>query len=389
MGALASLASALMIAYEGLSTTGTNDRRLVALLRRLAAAGHLEAGALAQLEEGFQALVLVSSAEHTSLSTRLISALDTQSLSTTRPQLQPLTGTQDLQSLLVDSSPQAISSLASTLWYRHHAFDNWGVIIIDSAVLLLSQAPVNVVTSFLRAVKERLPAGLEHDIRRWISTKSAAGLAATFGGALVPSVEALFSELVLDGTITATGVVSGVVLPAWRALLVAATAVPISSDLGVSTQVDPGLLRALEAISNIFSHLVVGETSVTLSATDLLLCQRSASRRMSLYTPSSLPDVGRAIAMLVIQQELWTATDHIDKVQETTQLLVQISSWPAFQMAVARDPETFATSVIDHPLAILPVTPSYRPKLLAALLLILKDGSTGSSLRSPFSRAAD
>lgn len=378
MGALASLASALMIAHDGLKTTGTNDRRLIVILRQLGTAGHVEAGALTRLEEDFQGLVLVSLAV-LSPGAHAHAWIGLQSLSSSRPQQQPLTGIQDLQSLLIDSSPHAIASLATTLWYRHHAFENWGVIIIDSAVRLLSHAPVRVITSFLRAINERLPAGLECDVGRWISSMPLAGLAATFGGALAPCVEALFGELGLDGTVTAAGVVSGVVLPAWKALLVAATAVPISSELGVSTQVDPTLLRALEAISTIFGNLVVGETNDAVSPADLLLRQRSTSRRMSLYTPFSLPDVGRSIAMLVIQQELWTATDNFDKVQETTQLLLHISSWPAFHMAVARDPQTFATSMIDYPLTGLPATPSYRPKLLAALLLTLKDGSTGSS----------
>lgn len=61
MGQLGVLASALFDAHKVLKTSGVNDRRLLALLRQLGAAGHLELSVVTLLEQDYQELVLVSS----------------------------------------------------------------------------------------------------------------------------------------------------------------------------------------------------------------------------------------------------------------------------------------------------------------------------------------
>lgn len=59
MGELGNVAASLLAAHEGLKGAGISERRAVALLRQLGTAGHLEAAALAQLEQEFQGLVSV------------------------------------------------------------------------------------------------------------------------------------------------------------------------------------------------------------------------------------------------------------------------------------------------------------------------------------------
>lgn len=60
MGQLGVLSTSLFNAHKTLKTAGVNDRRLIALLRHLGVAGHLEATAVTLLEQDFQEMVLVS-----------------------------------------------------------------------------------------------------------------------------------------------------------------------------------------------------------------------------------------------------------------------------------------------------------------------------------------
>lgn len=238
---------------------------------------------------------------------------------------------------------------------------------------------------FLREINERLPTGLESHIGKWMTNMPLANVVQTFGGALAEGVKNLMAELVNEGILSSSGAVSLVILPAWRALLVEATA-PWSAP----TNLDPTLLQALETVSSIFSHLV-GFTSssdspsssptVPSDPTSLLQLQRSLSRRSSLYSISSLPDIGIAISLLVIQQEVWNILpDQQERVKTVGMLLTHIGAEPNFQMAVARDPQTLATAMLDSLFVKgIPALGSYRPKLLAALLLTLKDGNTGES----------
>ncbi|ORY57990.1 hypothetical protein BCR35DRAFT_309518 [Leucosporidium creatinivorum] len=369
MGQLSVLASALFDAHKVLKTSGVGERRLIALLRQLGVAGHLDGEKVTLLEQDYQELVL--------------------SLSTSRPQAHGLPpGLPELQSLLVDSSPSAIAQLGTTLWYRYHSYDNWGIIAFDSAVQLLSAVSPNTIAVFLREINERLPTGLESQIGKWVKGLQVGVLVGTFGSKLGERLASLLGELVTEGVLSASGAVTGVLLPAWKSLLVEATSTTAAADTSESTDTpmfDPTLLQALETIASVFGSLLGDPTThsssstTTLTPTLLITHQRSSSRRMSLYTHSSLADIGRCLALLVIQLELWTTSGHLERAHKTSALIQQVNACPSFQMAVARDPQTLATAMLDSEFVTsIPAITVYRPKLLAALLLTLKDGNTAT-----------
>lgn len=60
MNMLSTLSTSLLVAHDGLKRDGVNERRLIALLRLLGQAGHLEQGGMTRLEQDYQELVLVS-----------------------------------------------------------------------------------------------------------------------------------------------------------------------------------------------------------------------------------------------------------------------------------------------------------------------------------------
>ncbi|KAK4705575.1 protein SPA2, partial [Phenoliferia sp. Uapishka_3] len=362
MNELGSLASALLVAHEGFKSVGISDRRTLCLLRRLGDAGFLDPAAVIQLEQDFQCLV--------------------SSLSTTRAQSQTMPpGLPELQALAADGSPQAVGQLATTLRYRYHDFDNWGQVVLEAALQLLPHVSAIVVASFLREINERLPNGIEPHIARWIETMSPAVTGSTFGGPSAPSLGTICTELVHNGTISAAQALSHLRL-AWRTLLVDVTAPPIPPPTPITTHPDKGAqLRGIETIAAIFARLVGAESlpSATVSPASLLLCQRVESRRMSLYTRKSLPHIGHCMALLAIQQELWLYRENVDKAHAAGNLILQVSNGPAFRMAVARDPQALATSMLDSPFINgIPAAPFNRPKVLAALLLSLKDGSAAT-----------
>ncbi|KAM0749703.1 hypothetical protein T439DRAFT_381275 [Meredithblackwellia eburnea MCA 4105] len=367
MGQLGHLAIAIYSAHESLKNSGVNDRRLVSLLRQLGVAGHLSTAALTQMELEFQGWTL--------------------SLSTTRSQAQSMpTGLPELQSLLIDNSPAATAQLATTLWYRYNSFDNWGQVVLEGALHLLPHVLPNVISAFLREIHERLPQGIEPHLARWMTHMSPHSASATFGGPSGASLVAVCAELVSEGTLRSATVVTHL-LPVWRTLLVDATAPPVLPTAVVVPTVDKTLqLRAVETLTTIFSNLVgvdvssstdVSPTSTTLTPSALLQQQRAHSRRSSLFTTSSLPNIGRCIALLAIQQELWVARGSSDKATTTGHLILTVSSGDLFKMAVARDPQALASSMLESQfISTIPSAPANRPKILAALLLALKDGST-------------
>lgn len=300
-----------------------------------------------------------------------------QSLSTSRSKAQSPAAIIELQALLIDHSPQAIAELATTLWYRYHSYENWGGMALDGSVQLLSSISPGIISILLRGISERLPAGLEPQLSKWIAGLTTATIVSTFGGVTSSSVITLLLDLVNEGTITSAALVDSVVLPIWKLLL--------SDSINTKGTFVPSTThsRALDSIASIFSSLV-GSDSVELSLTALTLLnrQKSTSRRMCLHTYSSLPNLGRCLAYLVITQELWAVKGEFEKVVEATKLLSQVGNSSVFQMTVARDPQMLGTAILESPstLGTSSSNSLYRPKLLAALLLILKDGSSDGKM---------
>lgn len=298
----------------------------------------------------------------------------------------PSAGMTELQTLVQDGSPQAVAQLATTLWYRYHSSENWGQVVFDNSIWMLSQVPVPTILCLLREINERLPTGLEPCIGRWMTGMSQSRICSTFGGPLAPALALLFGDLVLRHTLSAIGAVTVIILPSWSALLASATTPVATLSSPVPSDDKSVQLRGLETIAAIFGTLVGCDPSrdPSNSPSELLLRQGAESRRTSLYVPSGMPDVGRCISMLAIQQELWTARADYEKAHVASTLILHVSSGSSFKMSVARDPQAFASAMLDSPcVTVIPAAPAMLPKLLAALLLILKDGRTGEVILHP------
>lgn len=292
-------------------------------------------------------------------------------------QPQALGQISDLSVLLLDRSPQSLTSITTTLWYRYHSYENWGVVVFDTCVQLLATVPAPTIALLLRGISERLPGGLEVEIGRSFASMAPRAITALFSGPFAGELETLFVTLVLDGTVSGAVLLDTVILVAWRAALVGAT----TSDV-----TDPATLRAIECVSTLFARVIGADDIIPVSSSlvhspaQLLERQRLASRRRSLYTHTTVLSLGRCISMLVLSQEVWTSNSQPEKAHATSRTLSRFASSMSFQVSVAKDPQGLASAVLDGPFVEgIPAMPAARLKLLAALLLTLKDGSTGSS----------
>lgn len=249
--------------------------------------------------------------------------------------------------------------------------------VFEGAISLLPSVSPSTIALFLQSISERSSSEFAKLLARWISTMAPATMLLTFGGSLASSLEVLLLRLVSQGTVSAAELIEGVVLPVWKALLF-----PIPTATS-----SPAHLQALDLVTSLFEHLTTSNSSFdafnTFRASAALLDrQRVSSRRDTVFTSTFLPTLGHCIALLIITQDLWSSSGQVEKVVSATDVFTKIGNWPKFKMVVAREPQVLAASLLDgHRLlatGTVPGSVDYRPKLLAALLTMLKDGGVGT-----------
>lgn len=254
--------------------------------------------------------------------------------------------------------------------------------MLDSSIRIVPEVSMVDISSFLRQINERLPEGLEAEFVKWVPHMKPEVIVSTFGGKGSFYVQEILIDLVTDGTVSGACLISNVVLPSWTTLL--HLAVPLLSS--PPSPLDPVLFIALETITAIFRRLVLpGDGSMHLtmetmvSISSLVENNRALSRSATIYTRINLPDLGRCLARLIIQQELWDATGDSSKAAESGRLFASVSQSAPYQRVVTRDPQVLATAMLEDEFILQEKMRCYRAKLLAAFLTTLKkDGSAGS-----------
>ncbi|KAM0789234.1 hypothetical protein ACM66B_000077 [Microbotryomycetes sp. NB124-2] len=371
MNALPSFAVALLGVHKDNKSSSAADRRMLSLLRQLAAEGHLDQASAETVEQDCQEVVL--------------------SLSSTQPQSQGLPSTlPEVQSLVVDHSPHAIAQLGTRLWYRYHNYESWGATAFESVVRLLAQVPLHSAEAFLREMNDRLAGGLEPQIGKWVSSLSCQALVIAFGGPISSSLTTLLADLTNDQTLSAPALLALVIVPAWKTLLCELVGVVVLSSVESKGKdhgpVDPVLLQSLDTFTTLFALLA---TDVDVAATinvatpaNLVCKQRSICRRAPLYSQHSLATMAQCLSLLVIHQDVLTNSttlNPLDQSRNVAMLTMSVMNCEWFQASIRKSPQDLAANMLDSPLvSSVPAIATFRPKLLAAVLLALKDGSTAS-----------
>lgn len=220
---------------------------------------------------------------------------------------------------------------------------------------------------------------------------SPAQLVSTLGGQSGPLLVRFLGELVSDAIIPAPTMVKDVLLPAWRSLLGQLTpAVADSQPL----HLDESVVQAMETLRAIAVDLILVRLSPTSTAdvdspstpasgpspATLAVAQRKASRRASLFVPSFLPHLSQLLSVLIVRQEVALAASRADLAELTGAAFIRFAGLPELQALILRDPKTLRTELLEgEVIRSMPKVQALRPKLLAGVLLALKDGGAGPS----------
>ncbi|GAA5952811.1 hypothetical protein JCM3765_002972 [Sporobolomyces pararoseus] len=371
LGGLPELADSLASNLE--SSKGSSNRRLLACLRPLALAGYLK---------GPKTDVILNASQVLVTNVPVLVTTSAQPLASS-----PLV---ELQTLTVDSSPAAVSQLASTLNSRYGGSSNesWLGLVIDSSVQLLPQLPsIEPIVELFKDLDERLKGGLESPLIRWMRSKAPQHLVSILGGPQGTQLVALLSELVVEGVLPLPVLVNDGFLPTWRSILV--LVLPTLAKHSSEKESDPLLLestltRTLVVLTEALAKAVsIPSTNLStdhplpspLSPVALLLQQRKSVRLGCLFTSASLPTVSSLLALLVLQQEVFSAADLDENAQAASSLFLRIVSLQQFQSLVVKMPHLVRVGMLESDFVkSLPCFDTFKPKLLAGLLVALKDG---------------
>ncbi|GAA6061332.1 hypothetical protein JCM10212_003222 [Sporobolomyces blumeae] len=360
------------------SAGGRVRRRLVDLLQSVASAGYLaseQADAVARARQ------------------------DLHSMPTVTPPNRPASSPPpvELQSLVVDSSPAAIEHAAGALCARYMSSPTDPALshVVNSAFQLLPQfASIEPVVKLLEAIDDRLPGGIESSVLRAISWKNAQHATTMLGGPSGTGVVAVLSELVVVGVISLPTLVKEALLPIWKGLL-ASTLPEFAKQLTMPSPplvLEPALCSALSTVSNALLKAVDesyaspeattppnGSDPCPLSVDQLLRRQCKSMRISTLFTGSSVSTIASLLAVLVLQQEVFSAAGLSDELEASNGLFLRIVNLEQFQALIVKKPRAFATGMLESDFVkSFPALDTLKPKLLAGLLLALKDGAAAT-----------
>ena len=172
-----------------------------------------------------------------------------------------------------DANPGSGAALATTLWYRYHAFPDWPYTVWQNVVLALAlltsavsdRAEQLVVVEryarFLAEVHKHIPGDLDRHLRRWFHERAEEGKTEdAFKGGLDGAMVQLLMRLVLTGCVETVSVLTEAMLPVWKLCALkcrsdGAEAVSSSSSLGIT----------LKSINVLATRLVLSPPSSSLA----------------------------------------------------------------------------------------------------------------------------
>jgi hypothetical protein len=92
-----------------------------------------------------------------------------------------------------------------------------------------------------------------------------------------------------------------------------------------------------------------------------------------------MPTVSSLLALLVLQQEVFSAAKLEDDAQAASALFLRIATLQQFQSLVVKMPHLVRVGMLESEFVkSLPCFETFKPKLLAGLLVALKDGGEGA-----------
>lgn len=250
--------------------------------------------------------------------------------------------------------------MATTLWYRYHSYENWGLVLLETCIRLLSTVPVVPIATLLREVNERLTVGLDGHLAKLITNYSPLELITLFSGDSGYSITSLLENLISDKTISGSNVLRSVIIP----------------TLSIILENFPNQIIATKNIYRLISSILGQNTSNDTLPATLMRLQRDSSRSATFFSRKTLPDVGRCITLILLQQEYWKESEETAILEMSASLLKELCACASFKKVVAQEPDSLAEAMLDKNCNA-GIVESSRGCVLAGLLACLKNGSSG------------
>ncbi|GAA5863926.1 hypothetical protein JCM3774_004420 [Rhodotorula dairenensis] len=281
--------------------------------------------------------------------------------------------------LQADTSADAVSKIASSLWHRYRSHPNWIAALFDSAVVYIPQmATVEPLVDLIRQLEARMPLGVfSNALAPWTAGMRVAQAETLFGGPSGEATACFFAELAVAGVFHPIALQQHLVAPARRVMLRILLQAESAADVGASVT---AVLRNIQRVLTPIVGNLAGKGSPTAeSLADLSRRQKIAARRSCLTRQAGLPSIAGALASLIVEQEVAARLALDAHAEATGAYFVQLASLPRFQALFARAPRALRDGMLDNlELNSLPGVKDLRPNLLAGLLVILKDGGAAS-----------
>ncbi|TDL22582.1 hypothetical protein BD410DRAFT_821184 [Rickenella mellea] len=208
MNVVSTITHALHSTHQSWKSRGVQSRALLSLLTELDGGRHLDDASRQQITSDIShyAQALCPTDDH----------------SEAVPPVLP-----EILLLAQDPNDDAASMLANALWYKYRASNNWAWTVWDNAIASLRQVPLMMSTQsdrricalryakFLQHVDEHLAGGLDNHALRWFLGSGLNEIAALTAEAW-DVVTVVFLYLTVNGALTTTTLLHGVVYPGWR-----------------------------------------------------------------------------------------------------------------------------------------------------------------------------
>ena len=287
MGVLRDITLALCAANQSCKSRGVHCRALPGLLLEIDAGRYLEPSARKNIEMEVTSYAQVGGC----FSRSILGCFDIGHSKALRPsgsETEPCPmKIPEILMLSNDMRPDAAYILANSLWFHYHKSPDWAWSIWDNTFAALrvqvnTEAPYDArYASFLLHVDQHLPDGLDEHVARWFQETGKAELISIDSVAWTNLTHTLL-HLVVQGVLTTTTILKGLVYPLWSHALASGTA-----ECEVY----------LRAAHDIFARLVLsGEADW---GSDIVELQRVRVRRQDVFCAPHLSLLVGAIPTLV------------------------------------------------------------------------------------------
>ncbi|TFK25548.1 hypothetical protein FA15DRAFT_693754 [Coprinopsis marcescibilis] len=278
----------------------------------------------------------------------------------------------EVHSLAFDSTPDAPSTLANSLWIKYRTSQDWAAKAWENTIASLQTLGPTIqdkqegrvvglrYANFLWKVDQHLPTGLDEYVLRWLATVGTRDMP-LLQPATWSLLESILIFLVIQGSLKTTTILSGLVYPAWQ--LAASTTVTADSPLFA-------YLRSAHAL---FQQLLLQYSANDDGAypRDIFDIQRLRTRRRTVYYEPHFSKLVDMIPLLIYLDAIETLPQELR--EEMSSLRWKLCQDRRFRQGAYRNLDVIRAAFETSPYLMNADFENLRKDAVAGLRMILWD----------------